>query len=192
MYFCAVIDATMRKLPLLLLLITIIGFGFMACSDQTTYAEQLAAEKAAIKAFIADKGYTVTSTYPDSIPFPEGVFYKTASGLYVHVLDTGLQVISEIPDNTPIEVRFIETDMDGDTIYHNMFGSSDPYEIFYNNVQSSVSYGDCEAWHEALDYVGDGGHVYLIVPTELGMSSYSSSSSDLNPSYYELRYTFWK
>jgi len=182
----------MKRFPLFLFLVVLLGGYFMACDDTETYAEQLADEKADIKAFINDRGYSVTSTYPDTIPFPEGVFYLTESGLYIHVLDTGEQIISSIPENTVITVRFLEVDMDGDTIYQDMYGTGDPFELLYGNVQTATTYGDCEAWHEPLDYVGDGGHVYIITPTELGMSMYSSSTSELTPCFYELRYTFWK
>jgi len=182
----------MKQFPVLLILIFILGGMFFSCDDTATYAEQLAAEKDDIKSFMKGRGYTVTSEYPKTIPFPDGVFYKTESGLYVHVLDTGTQVIDTIPTNTLITVRYMEVNMDDDTVYSDMYSSTDPYELLYNNVQTSVSYGDCEAWHKPLDYVGDGGWVYIITPSKLGMSAYSSSTNTLVPCFYELRYKFWK
>lgn len=181
----------MKRIHGLFLLLIILGGIALSCSDTQTYAEQLANEKSDIKAFMKERGYTVTTKYPDTIPFPKGVFYKTESGLYIHVLDTGAHVIDTIPTDTPIEIRYLETSMDGDTTYSNMYNSNDPYEIFYNNVQTSTTYGDCKAWHEGLTYVGDGGWVYMIVPSKLGMSAYSSSTSTLVPCFYELRYKFW-
>lgn len=182
----------MKHFPLLLLGFCLLILSFTACDNTETYAEQLAVEKASIKNFMKDRNYRVTSTYPDTIPFPEGLFYKTDEGLYIHVIDTGTSVPSYIPTNTSYLIRFLETNMKGDTTFQNMFNATgDPYEIFYNNIQSSVSYGDCKAWHQALKYVGDGGHVYLIVPTALGMPLYSSSTASLTPCFYELRYTLW-
>ncbi|HBL73568.1 MAG TPA: hypothetical protein DD409_12275 [Bacteroidales bacterium] len=176
-------------LGLIALLMTI---GFLACEDQDTYAEQLAKEKADIKAFMNERGYRVTTTYPDSIPFPEGVFFQTKAGLYVHVLDTGIRPSKVIPDNTVILVRFLELNMQGDTVYQNMFGTGDPFELYYNNVQTTATYGDCQAWHDPLEFVADGGHVYVITPTKLGMPMYTSTTQTLTPCFYELRYTFWK
>lgn len=163
-----------------------------SCSSSATYAEELKSEKASIQDFIKDKGYTITSVKPKTVPYPDGVFFEDSTGLYVHVIDTGSCIIDSIPTNTPIEVRYLETDMDGDTTYTNMYSSTTPIEIFYNNVTSTSSYwGDCQAWHAALRYVGDRGHVELIVPASLGMSYYTTSSA-LVACYYELRYTFWK
>ncbi|MDP4276113.1 MAG: DUF4827 family protein [Bacteroidota bacterium] len=182
----------MKRFPLLLVLVAVLTNVLISCDNTKTYAEQLADEKASIQAFIKDRGYKITTTYPDTIPFPDNVFYKTSTGLYIHVIDTGAQIIDTIPTNTVVTVRFNEVSMDGDTTYTNMYGTGDPYELFYGNVQTSVTYGDCKAWHEPLKYVGDGGHVFIIAPSKLGMSMYSSSSSTLTPCFYELRYTFWK
>lgn len=182
----------MKRFPLWLLSFCLLVVSLVACDKTETYADQLALEKSTIKAFMNDSGYTVTTVYPDTIPFPDGVFYKNEEGLYVHVIDTGIGVIKNIPGNTPYEVRYYELNLSTKTVSHNMYGvSSDAVEIFYNNIQSTVSFGDCKAWHQALSYVGDGGHVYLIVPTSLGMSVYSSSTKSLTPCFYELRYTLW-
>jgi|WetSurMetagenome_2_1015567.scaffolds.fasta_scaffold334187_2 hypothetical protein len=182
----------MKNFHIILLFSILLFSAFYSCSDTPTYAELLSAEKDSIKNFMDVKGYKYTTVYPDTIPFPDGLFYLTESGLYVHVIDTGLKIIDSIPENTVITVRFLETNMSGDTTYSNMYGTGDPYELLYNNVQTSTTYGDCKAWHEALDYVGDGGHVNLIVPSKLGMSMYSSSSTELTPCFYDVRYTFWK
>lgn len=178
-----------KCLPGLIALLLMVGAT--ACKDQDTYAEQLAKEKADIKAFMSKRGYTVTTTYPETVPFPEGVFYLTSSGLYIHVIDTGVVASRPIPQNTVILTRFIEVNMKGDTVYQNMYGTGEPFELYYGNVQTSVTYGDCQAWHESLEYVADGGHVYIITPTKLGMPMYASTTTQLTPCFYELRYRFW-
>ena len=159
-----------------------------SCSSSETYAEELKSENSSISTFLSDRGYTVVSVKPKTVPWPDGVFFQDSLGLYVHVVDTGTCIIDSIPRNTVICVRYVETSMAGDTTYSNMYDSGDPAEILYNNI-SSVTWGDCKAWHEALRYVGDKGHVQLIVPADLGMSTYSSS---LTARYYDLRYTFWR
>lgn len=165
------------------------GSVFYACSDSKTYAEKLADQNESIASFMKRHGYMVTHEVPTVVPWPDGVFYQTESGLYVHVLDTGTRVIDTIPDNTLITIRYEETYMNDTSLYCNMYSSDSPCEILYNNVNSSASYQDCKAWHEALDYVGDKGHVYLIVPASIGWSAYSD---DVTAAFYDLRYAFWK
>lgn len=179
----------MKRFPLWLLGFCLLVVSLVACDKTETYADQLALEKSTIKAFMNDSGYTVTTVYPDTIPFPDGVFYKNEEGLYIHVIDTGYSVQKYIPKNTPYEVRYLEINLSTRAVLQNMYGATnDAFEIFYNYIQSTVSYGDCKAWHQALSYVGDHGHVYLIVPTSLGMSVYSSTTKSLTPCFYELRY----
>jgi len=182
----------MKQFHILVLFFVLLVAAITSCNDTATYAELLTNEKSSIQTFMEERGFTTTTVYPDTVPFPEGIYYLTKTGLYVHVIDTGKQIIDTIPQNTVITVRFIETDMQGDTTYSNMYGTSDPYELLYNNVQTTASYGDCKAWHEPLSYVGDGGHVNIIVPTKIGMSMYSSASTKLQACFYDLWYTFWK
>lgn len=183
----------MKRFPLWLFGSCLLLLSIVGCDDTLTYADQLALEKAAIKEFMKDSSFTVTTTYPDTVPFPKGVFYRNEDGLYIHVLDSGSSVPSYIPKNTPYQIRYMELNLNDKTVKQNMYGATyNPSEIFYNNIQTSLSYGDCKAWHQALKYVGDGGHVYLIVPTSLGMSVYNSTTSILTPCFYELRYTLWQ
>jgi hypothetical protein len=181
----------MRKIFSVAALLALLAITISSCSSSLTYANQLAEEKSSIKDFISNNHYQIVDTIPSVVPWPDGVFYLTESGLYVHVLDTGALVNKTIETNTVINVRFVETDMAGETGYTNMYGTGDPVELLYNNVSSSATYGDCLAWHEGLDYVGDGGRIQMIVPASLGWSMYTSSSA-LTAMYYELSYTFWK
>jgi len=181
----------MRKIFSVAALFALLAIAFSSCSSSLTYANQLADEKTSIKDFIATNHYKVVDTIPSVVPWPDSVYYLTKSGMYVHVLDTGAFVNKSIQTNTVISVRFNETDMAGEQGYTNMYGTGDPVELLYNNVSSSATYGDCLAWHEGLDYVGDGGRIQMIVPASLGWSMYTSSTA-LTAMYYELRYTFWK
>ncbi len=181
----------MRKIFPVAALLALVAMAISSCSSSLTYANQLDEEKTSIKDFIATNQYKVVDTIPSVVPWPDGVYYLTESGLYVHVLDTGKFVNKSIQTNTVISVRFVETDMAGEQGYTNMYGTGDPVELLYNNVSSSVTYGDCLAWHEGLDYVGDGGRIQMIVPASLGWSMYTSSAA-LTAMSYELSYTFWK
>lgn len=181
----------MRKIFPVAALLVLLTMAISSCSSSLTYANQLEEEKTSIKDFIATNKYQIVDTIPSVVPWPDGVFYLTESGLYVHVVDTGAFVDPSIQTNTVINVRFVETDMEGEQGYTNMYGTGDPIELLYNNVSSSASYGDCLAWHEGLDYVGDGGRIQMIVPASIGWSMYTSSAA-LTAMYYELSYTFWK
>ncbi|MCX6308244.1 MAG: DUF4827 family protein, partial [Bacteroidia bacterium] len=179
----------MRKIFPLVTLIALLAVAISSCDSNLTYANQLDAEKQSIKDFISNNNYQVVDTIPSIVPWPTGVYYLTKSGLYVHVLDTGAYVNKAIQTNTVINVRFVETDMAGVTGYTNMSGTGNPVELLYNNVSTSATFGDCKAWHEGLTYVGDGGHVQMIVPASLGWSMYTSTAA-LTAKFYELRYTF--
>lgn len=170
-------------------LMAILAGSFFSCDDTKTYAEQLDEENASIKAFMKRHGFRVVKEIPTTVPWPDSVYYKTESGMYIHVQDTGTYVVDTIPDNTVISVRYLEYDMSDTLTSANMYGSSDPAELLYNNVSSSAKVEDCVAWHEALDYVGDNGHVFAIIPAEIGWSYYSDAMS---AHFYELRYSFWK
>lgn len=180
----------MKKYLIPVIAAFIFAVNFYSCDDTETYIEQKKKENSQIKMFIEDNGITVIDTVPKSCPWPDGLYYKTEDGIYVHVLDTGKAVSKSITYNTVINIRYVEKNMDGDTTYHNMMSSDPPYEIYYGNKQTTKQFGDCKAWHEGLDYVGDGGHIEMIVPSDMGMSAYFSST--LIPAYYELRYKFWK
>ena len=180
----------MKQQFCILALFAILTGTFYSCDDTKTYAEQLAEERASINTFMKTRGYTVTSVIPTAVPWPDKVFYKTKSGMYVHVIDTGTYFVDTIPDNTPINVRYTEFSMDDDTTYSNMTSPEQPFVILYNNISSSTNFGDCLAWHEALDYVGERGHVLIIVPADIGFSYYTTSSA-LTARFYELRYKFW-
>lgn len=181
----------MRKILSIVALLAVLALSISSCDSDLTYANQLEAEKTAIKDFIKNNNFKVVDTIPSVVPWPTGVYYLTKSGLYVHVLDTGASVNQSIQTNTVISVRFNETDMDGKDAYTNMNGTGEPIELLYNNVSSSATFGDCLAWHEGLDFVGDGGRIQMIVPASIGWSMYTSTTA-LTAMFYELSYTFWK
>lgn len=172
----------------------------MACNKQKTYAEQLDEMQRDITSFMANHRFVATDKLPQGCPWVDSegheLFYQTESGLYIHVADTGRQA-GGVKKGQEIAVRYTEMSVRGDTVtYSNMKGSHDPQIINYGTVYtgsgSTYFWGDCQAWHEALDYVGDYGRVKLIVPTDLGMPIYNQSQVQLLAHYYELSFTFWR
>lgn len=174
-------------------------FSFVACDDQKTYAEQLKEMQVDIASFMSIHNYKTVDTIPTDVPWMKDssrLFYETESGLYIHVADTGLQA-GGVKKGTVICVRYREMSVRGDSVtYSNLYGSYEPVEICYGTVNtgssSSYYWGDCKAWHEPLDYVGDYGHVMIIAPASIGMPIYNNSSTELLAHYYELKYTFWR
>lgn len=185
----------MRKIFPVAALFALLAIAMSSCDSNLTYANQLDAEKQSIKDFIANNNYKVVDTIPSVVPWPTGIYYLTESGLYVHVLDTGKLVNKAIETNTVVSVRFTETDMSGVQGYTNMNGTGEPVELLYNNVSTNTdldaTFADCLAWHEGLDFVGDGGRIQMIVPASIGWSMYTTTLA-LTAKFYELRYTFWK
>lgn len=171
-----------------------------SCSKYKTYAQQLEEMEESIDAFMLAHDYVMTSALPTSVPWTDDkgrrLFYKTTSGLYLHVVDTGYSA-GHTRKGQVVYVRYTEMSVKGDSVtYSNMKGVSEPVQISYGTVNTGLSssyyWGDCQAWHEPLQYVGDYGHVMIIAPTDLGMPVYNQSQSELLAHYYELRYTFWK
>ncbi|HEY5500233.1 MAG TPA: DUF4827 family protein [Bacteroidales bacterium] len=179
----------MKQRFLLFALFAMLTGSFLSCSSSATYAELLSDEKSSIKSFMQIRGYTLTDKIPTTVPWPDSVFYKTESGMYIHVIDTGTTVVKDLPDYKAILVRFVEYDMNDTLTNENMYSAGGPSEILYNKVSTASNAIDCKAWHEALDYVGDYGHVYIIAPAEIGMSAYSTA---VTAHFYDLRYTFAK
>lgn len=179
----------MKQRFCLFALLAVLSGAFFSCNDTATYAELLNDQNSSIASFMKTRGYTLTDKIPTTVPWPDSVFYKTKSGLYIHVIDTGTTVIDTIPVNTAITIRYIEYDMNDSVGFNNMYSASAPAEIYYNNINSKATSEDCVAWHEPLTYVGDYGHVYIIAPATIGWSAYSN---DVTAHFYELRYTFWK
>lgn len=186
-----------RILPSLLLALAVL---LAACNkDVITYAEQLEAEQKSIKNFMKDNDFLLIDSVPTQVPWQDDagrkLFYLSSSGLYLHVVDTGLQA-GNTANNTLVCIRYIERSMDGDTTYSNMNSATDPIEIFFNTVSTGTTsstyfWGDCKAWHEPLNYVGDLGRVLIVAPASIGMPYYSAGNM-MEARFYDLRYTFWK
>jgi len=191
----------MKRIKIISLLLSVLCLSaFYACDDQKTYAQQLDEMTEYIEDFMKDHNYVITDTKPESLPWLDEkgrrMFYLTESGVYMHVIDTGLQA-GGTKKGQVVLVRYTEMSVKGDSVtYSNMKSASPPVEICYGTVNtggnSSYYWGDCQAWHEALTYVGDRGHVMLIAPTDMGMPIYNNSNRELLSHYYELKFTFWK
>jgi hypothetical protein len=198
--FALLFNGFSMKCPILPCFLLAVALLSASCNkDVITYAEQLEAQQKSISKFIDNNGFLVIDSIPSNVPWEDSegrkMFYLSKSGLYLHVVDTGRQAGKTV-NNTLVCVRYTECSMEGDTTYSNMDYATDPIEIYFNTVStgtgsSTYYWGDCKAWHEPLNYVGDLGHVMIIAPASVGMPYYSAGNRML-ARYYDLRYTFWK
>lgn len=142
-----------------------------ACTDQSTYADELKAEKALIADFISRNGITVVETKPTTVPYPDKVYYKTSSGLYIHIksVDTSVDTVAT---NDLVIFRYMQYTLgtNPDTIsYMNTVDSPFPVTFYFNDLTQDQA---CTGWHEAISLmVYDNAEANIIVPSKLGFST---------------------
>ncbi len=177
------------KITLFFLSILSVMIAGSACNSQKTTQELLKEEKVAIQRFIDKNKFIILSEYPENGVFKDKEFYKTAEGLYIHVIDSGNGKRARYLKDE-IQVRFegmyhFKSDPDS-ALYKYDSPSSAPYSFIYGNSASYGTYG-CNGWAIPLQYVGEEAVVSLIVPSKLG---YSDDYSYIRPVYYaKLKYT---
>ncbi len=203
----------MKKLVLFVFAILTISAIFQACDDSMTYAEMKEREDDAIADFINKENIKVISQSEfyanDSVTnVEENEFVQLASGVYMQIVDKGSDNPADtVKNNDVILVRFMEYSLlDQDTTCSNL---SYPYyvdEFKYTVTSSSIAgiftegiflatYGSSNTavpagWLVPLEYVRDGAHVRLIVPSEMG---HNPAMQYVYPYYYDIRkYQIWK
>ena len=203
----------MKKLVLFVFAILTISAIFQACDDSMTYAEMKEREDDAIADFINKENIKVISQSEfyanDSVTnLDENEFVQLASGVYMQIVDKGSDNPADtVKNNDVILVRFMEYSLlDEDTTCSNL---AYPYyvdEFKYTVTSSSIAgiftsgiflatYGSSytavpAGWLVPLEYVRDGAHVRLIVPSEMG---HNPAMQYVYPYYYDIRkYQIWK
>ncbi len=160
-----------------------------SCDKNETLQEKIEEEKKAIQRFIDKNDFIILSAYPQDGVFKEKEYYKTSSGLYINVIDSG-NGKRATPLKDEIQVRFegmlyfkSETkEVDSDQL--SPFG---PMSFIYGNTYSYGTYG-CKGWEEPLGYVGEEAVVSLIVPSNVG--NYADKNTNIVPVFYkQLKYT---
>lgn len=151
---------------------------FVSCSNDKTYADQLKQEQKLIKSFIARQKIKVVTKMPDTIPFPENVYYKTSSGLYIRLENQGDKYIDGKlnPDsaetNDRISFRYIQYTLKNpaDTAYYNNTAASQyPASFYYNDLADK---NGCSGWQEAASYMKyNNAEAKIIVYSKLGFDN---------------------
>ncbi len=202
----------MKKLTFFFLALMALCIGFQACDDTKTYAEMLEDEDNAIEAFIRDSNITVITQSQfyaqDSTTAPaKNEFVQLASGVYMQILDKGVEDKSDtVKNNDIILVRFSEYDvLNKYTSYSNLdivymvdefryvVTSSSIAGIFTGgnymySTSSSVNTAVPAGWLVPLEYVRNKAHVKLIVPSKMGGNV---GMQNVIPYYYDIKYQIY-
>ena len=197
----------MKKLTLFFLALLAACFAFQACDNSKTYAEMLEEEKDAIKAFIKDSSIVVISQSEfyaqDSMTY-DNEYVQLASGVYMHIVDKGSTNLADtIKPNDLILVRFMEYGLIEKAVTLSNLNSPTIVDEFRYTVTSSsiaglftqgymyMAYGSSvpAGWLVALNYVRDGAHVKLIVPSKMGQQT---AMQQVYPYYYDIhKFQIW-
>lgn len=196
----------MRKFLLSILLLVMTCALFEACKDNESYADQLEAEKKAIKAFIKDSNITVITQEEffkqDTMTYKEKEYVQLSSGVYMHIVDKGsANPADTVRNNDFVLVRFEEYRIKKDSFFLTCSNLSTPYlvdKFRYTNIggqQAGIlttgalynyytSTSIPSGWLVALNYVRDGAHVKLIVPSKMG---HETAVQYVYPFFYDIR-----
>lgn len=193
----------MKKLTLFFLAFLAACFAFQACDNTKTYAEMLDEEKNAIKAFIKDSSIVVISQSEfhaqDSMTdVSKNEYVQLASGVYMQIVDKGsTNPADTIKPNDLVLVRYEEFGlMEGMWTSSNMNNPTIVDEFRYTVTSSSIAglftqgymlayHGSSvpAGWLVALNYIRDGAHVKLIVPSKMG---HQDAMQQVYPYFYDI------
>ncbi len=155
-----------------------------ACDNQKSPQELLKEENKAIDRFIRQNGFEILSEYPADGVFKEKEFYHDATGLYIHVVDSGNGTRAKT-NQTILGRYYGRISFKTDTLQ--TYTASQPDEFIYG--RGTFSKTSCVAWEYALQYVGDESEVSLIIPSKLGTYS---DKMNYRPVYFEsLQFTIY-
>ena len=183
------------KLKMLLLSLVALTIGATSCSNNKSYAEQLADERVAVNLFLA--GQRVVND------IPADTIFETGSNAPYYRIDEDGNVYMQVLSNTGLDARPKTDDVvyfrymrynvitwcvnNGDAAkVGNMDDMKNPSTYFlYDNytVETSVQYG--QGIQMPLQFVGVGSEVNLIIKSQKGLTD---EVADVNPYHWHVRY----
>ena len=183
------------KLKMLLLSLVAVTIGATSCSNNKSYAEQLADERVAVNLFLA--GQRVVND------IPADTIFETGSNAPYYRIDEDGNVYMQVLSNTGLDARPKTDDVvyfrymrynvitwcvnNGDAAkVGNMDDMKNPSTHFlYDNytVETSVQYG--QGIQMPLQFVGVGSEVNLIIKSQKGLTD---EVADVNPYHWHVRY----
>lgn len=193
----------MKKLTLFFLALLAVCVAFQACDNTKTYAEMLDEEKDAIRAFIKDSSIVVISqsefyAQDSTTDVNKNEYVQLASGVYMQIVDKGsTNPADTIKPNDLVLVRFMEYGLIDQQVISNLNNPTIVDEFRYTVTSSSIAglftqgymlmaHGSSvpAGWLVALNYIRDGAHIKLIVPSKMGQAN---AIQQVYPYYYDIR-----
>ena len=159
-----------------------LGVILGACGKKTkSFAEYKKEEKEAIDNLIAKENFEILNRYPADGVFGTREFVLLDNGCYLHVIDSG-NGNRAISGKTLVLMRCSTIGITADTTSYSIFPNGfQPLEFVYGGMQDAklraYSDGTGAAYmllspgiESALDYVGEGAEVKMIIPFDNGQS----------------------
>jgi|SRR5690554_279704 hypothetical protein len=180
-----ILQKEMKKIIIVVFLITATIGIFFSCNDDKTYAQRLDEEKKAIERFIDENDIQVLREYPKDSVFQANEFYfDTSSGIYYNVIDSGNGRRIKVGEEFYIRFKGLTYIASTDTFTYSNIQSLQPEVLVYGNTSTYSSV----AWVAPLKNVGDRAKVKLIVPFNMGLPN---DQQGYKTAYYEeLKYRF--
>lgn len=161
-------------LPIYAILFILTTLLLSSCGAKT-YAQMLEEEENSRQDFIKRESINVITDFPADTIFKNNDYYKFSSiytNLHIQVVNRG-NLQKKAKKGCEVTLRFIERDMAGNVVRDYIHFAGNPITFTYLTTGSSSDvylYNFyCSAFDVALDYVGEGGVVKMIVPSKLGM-----------------------
>lgn len=192
----------MKNISKLFVLILTLSFIASGCSKSETYADKLKNERKNINRLLSDKGIDVISSYPSNGVFAENQYFRDpATGVYIHVIDSGNGNRASADDMASVYFRFWDTatlPIDKSTIESTNDNASglQPVSFTYGNTNSYMTQSTTDYYSYVymspgitvpLKYVGEGAIVSLIVPFTQGSGYQNTAYQAIY--YARLKYT---
>ena len=146
-----------------------------ACSDSTSYSNQLEAEEKLIDNFISRQGITVVDEEPAQ--WGEKVYWRIPDydNFYFHLVSPGDTASAEVETNDLINLRYTRYTLEAyaDTLRAwNTYDSAYPIQFKYWTSDDNA----CTGWQVAVKYMKhSGAQCKIICPSKLGFDSENSS-----------------
>ncbi|MDR1679854.1 MAG: DUF4827 domain-containing protein [Prevotellaceae bacterium] len=179
------------KKQLFLALTAAVVVLFAACTNESeNYKRLLEAEKDAISGYISRNDIKVIQKAPANNVWNENEYLRTASGVYIHIADTGSKTSATIIPGQTVGVRYykITLDAEPDTVvrYWTVTDSPDAREFIYGVSDAAIPNG----FHEAIQYMRrDSSEATLIIPSKQGDKV---DQYDVLPFAYRLKISYFE
>ena len=189
----------MKRISFLFLSVFLISIIISSCSNNVTYAEQLAAEKLTIASYIKRDSINVITKVPANNVWGKKDYLLTSNGIYFHLVDSGDAVTpeiqakinsGEIPDqvidtNDVVIPRYIEYTLDVNPKITLRDWSTQDYPFptrvftYANTTQEYAGFQEVAGLMKR-----NNSQAKVIIPTKMG---FYYSSQDVTPHGYDIK-----